>query len=402
MAKVVGKSAVYLAGEIVSKAVPFAMLPYLTRVLGVEGFGELAYLLMLFSLFYVFISISQDGALARYYFRYGGRGTICVSIAGCCYSLVVGCLMTVFFIFIGKVEYIGAVVMAVTQSILALVLSYYQCRERPLYYVMIQVACSVLISLATFLVFYFLVATPLARIIIICLCNVITLFMVYLYLSNKNLFDKYSVRGFRLGLKYVLWYGVPLIIHQLSFFGKGQFDRFVVQNAFSLTELGVYSAAFQLASILTVLLYAANKAIVPAYYRALKKSRIGGREVLKFAAISILLCPIPAGLAFAFPESIYSFVLGEGYAGVRYFVVFFLLGLMLHLPYQILANYLFYFGLNKRVALCTLTSGIVHVLCLYYVASLGDLKLLPIALLLSNAVSVGLLLLVVAYGNQES
>ena len=36
-------SSVYLTGELLSKSIPFLLLPYLSRKLGLEGFGELSY-----------------------------------------------------------------------------------------------------------------------------------------------------------------------------------------------------------------------------------------------------------------------------------------------------------------------------------------------------------------------
>ena len=38
-------SLIYVVGEMTAKAVPFLLLPYLTRVLGTKGFGDLSYYL---------------------------------------------------------------------------------------------------------------------------------------------------------------------------------------------------------------------------------------------------------------------------------------------------------------------------------------------------------------------
>ncbi|HHF3653343.1 TPA: flippase, partial [Haemophilus influenzae] len=41
--KVFKDSVIYLVGELSSKLVPFLLLPYLSRKLGVEGYGSLSY-----------------------------------------------------------------------------------------------------------------------------------------------------------------------------------------------------------------------------------------------------------------------------------------------------------------------------------------------------------------------
>ncbi len=64
-------SAIYLAGEILSKAIPFMLIPYLSRKLGVDGYGELSYYQTYIALFVIFLGLSQDGAIARYFYFYG-------------------------------------------------------------------------------------------------------------------------------------------------------------------------------------------------------------------------------------------------------------------------------------------------------------------------------------------
>jgi|GEM_PF-5745343 len=44
-------SSIYLIGELSAKCVPFLLLPYLSRKLGVEGFGELSYYQTFLALF---------------------------------------------------------------------------------------------------------------------------------------------------------------------------------------------------------------------------------------------------------------------------------------------------------------------------------------------------------------
>ena len=51
-------SVIYLIGEIVAKIFPFLLLPYLSRKLGVNGFGELSYYQTILSLL-IIISVKK-------------------------------------------------------------------------------------------------------------------------------------------------------------------------------------------------------------------------------------------------------------------------------------------------------------------------------------------------------
>ena len=71
--KALKDSAIYLIGELTSRAMPFLLLPYLSRKLGPEGFGELAYYQTFLVLFFLIVGLSQEGAVTRYFYVYGKR-----------------------------------------------------------------------------------------------------------------------------------------------------------------------------------------------------------------------------------------------------------------------------------------------------------------------------------------
>ena len=87
--RILKDSFIYLIGELFAKSLPFLMLPYLTRKLGPEGFGELSYYLTWLALFGIFIGLSQEGAITRYFYFYGKKGLNTVVTAGYLYNIVI-------------------------------------------------------------------------------------------------------------------------------------------------------------------------------------------------------------------------------------------------------------------------------------------------------------------------
>ena len=63
------------------------MLPYLTRKLGPDGFGELSYYLTMLSLFGIFVGLSQDGAVTRYFYFYGKKALNTIVKAGYLFNI---------------------------------------------------------------------------------------------------------------------------------------------------------------------------------------------------------------------------------------------------------------------------------------------------------------------------
>mgnify|MGYP002656221549 CR=1 FL=1 len=76
-------SSIYLIGELSAKCVPFLLLPYLSRKLGVEGFGKLSY-------YQTFLPV------ARYFYVYGKRSLNLVVKTGYAYTLSIGGLGLLF------------------------------------------------------------------------------------------------------------------------------------------------------------------------------------------------------------------------------------------------------------------------------------------------------------------
>ncbi len=90
-------SVVYLIGEIVKlKFSLFLLLPYLSRKLGVNGFGELSYYQTILSLLIIIISFSQEGAVTRYFYFYGKRSINLILFSGYAYALLVGSIGLLF------------------------------------------------------------------------------------------------------------------------------------------------------------------------------------------------------------------------------------------------------------------------------------------------------------------
>jgi len=94
--KLLKDSLIYLLGELAAKALPFLLLPYLTRKFGAAGYGDLSYWQTLLSLLVIVFSLSQDGALTRYFYVYGKRNLPNVLRTGGLYTLALTLLGLLF------------------------------------------------------------------------------------------------------------------------------------------------------------------------------------------------------------------------------------------------------------------------------------------------------------------
>ncbi|GAC33431.1 oligosaccharide flippase family protein [Paraglaciecola polaris] len=362
-------SMLYLIGELLAKAMPFLLLPYLTRTLGPSGFGDLTLYQVIIALLFIAVGLNQDGAISRYYYVYGKRAIGLINFSGILYSSVIF-LFSCFISYIFSSEILFACSFcAYTQSLIANQLTFRQMQRKVKEYLAIQFFNSFLSVIFTVLLFEFFNPSAIGRIYIVILSQVLTIAFSVMLVPGGALDSfrkvKINLRSIKISFFYLFSFGAPLIIHNLSLFSKGQLDRVFVYDTYSDGELGIYAAGFQVASILAILLMAANKATIPYYYEGLKAGSINFLNVSRWVKLSLFLVPIPALIAFIVPESLYLIFLGDEFAESKIYTCIFLLGIGMTMPYYISVNYLFFHGKTGVVSLSTVTSAALHISLLF-------------------------------------
>jgi len=394
--RIVKDSFIYLIGELINKALPFLLLPYLTRKLGVEGFGELSYYLTILALLSVFIGLSQEGAVTRYFYFYGKRSVGLIVRVGYLYNILLStvCLIVAWIL---KSEIIAYITLIATfNSFLSVQLTLRQVQKQPIPYIIIQFLSSISLVIFTVLMLEYIDGNQVVnRLLALLSSSALVFFITYFFINKKFKVKKvFSAVSYKKALLYIFSFGIPLILHQLSFFMKGQVDRIFVYKLYTAAELGVYSAGVQIASVLTIFFMALNKAIVPYYYENLKNGSLTIKKIKKYTLLSSLLIGFPALTCYLLPHDLFTWFLGEGFGESKFYTVFFLLGYGLTLPYLILVNYLFYYGENKLIAGITFFTSIVYVVFLVILSNIS-IRIIPLSLIFSNLIMVAVLWMVI-------
>jgi O-antigen/teichoic acid export membrane protein len=384
-------SSFYLFSEIASKSIAFLMLPYIARKLGSDGFGELSYYQIFISLGIVLLGFTQGGAISRYYYFYGNRGIDNIVFTGIIFSSSLS-LLTIFIAYYFNLNWVIYVVLvALSTELINAQLAVRQCKKNSMSYAKISIFNSVLnsgIILCLFELFpkepiYWLLGTLFGN-------TVIFIIIARKIFKNNNCFTK--PRIFRLNIRYILSFGFPLLFHQLSIFTKGQFDRLLISESFSLNDLGKYTAAFQLASVFSILIMAINKAVVPHYYEYLKRGDLSLSMIKKYSLIVLFFSPLPALVSLCFPDQLYILILGNEFDDISYLVSLFLLGGGVSMPYLFIVNYYFYLGKTSFISFCTFLGSIFYVIYIIYISDFG-LEYLPLGITISYLIPYILLMM---------
>jgi len=387
--KILKEGLIYLIGELLAKILPFLMLPYLTRKLGPDGFGELSYFMTWLALFSIFIGFSQEGAITRYYYFYGKKALNTVVKAGYLFNFIVSAILLVI-CWLLKAEIMAYVVLAAMfQSLVNVQLALRQCQQQTLKYISIQFILSLFNVGATIAALeYFSQDLVVYRILAIVLANVLTFVIASVVLGDLFRPKRgLKTRQLKTSLLYIISFGLPLLLHQSSFFLKGQLDRLFIYEKYSKFDLGLYSAGVQIALVLPVIFMALNKAIIPHYYKGLKNNELSLKKIKTYTIYAMPLSILPAVISWIMPEKIYTWFLGQEYLGVKYYVVMYLVAYGLNFPYLILVNYFFYFAKNKIISIITFSTSLVYVILLIFTSEIS-IYYIPYALIFSNLLMV--------------
>ena len=289
---------------------------------------------------------------------------------------------------------------AIFQSFLGVQLSLRQCQKKAIDYTLLQFLFSLSSVLFTVFLLEFFNSYLVEKRLLAILLSYILVFLLAYVLSNKKQYSKkliFRIKQYKLALIYILAFGTPLILHNMSLFLKGQLDRIFIFHQFSQADLGLYAMGAQIAAVLMIVLQAINKASIPYFFEGLKQGRFKINQVHQWALLSLLIVPIPALVMWIIPESVIVWLLGDQFIGTKYYIVLFLLSTALTIPYFILVNYLFYYGKNKLIAICSMLSTVIYVISLSfltftkmdyipYASILGGLTIIPILFMMTKKV----------------
>ena len=363
--KLIRSAGVYTAANLANAAIPFLMLPVLTRVLPPSGYGVIAMYGAVLGIMSAFTGLSADGAVSvRYVDR---EGTDFPRYVGSCLYLLLGSTLATLLV----VSLLGAPLSRFTSI--------------PVFWLLMAVptsACTFLcnVRLGIWIMSHRSVAYGSFQVLQSALNMGLSLLFVLWFRQGYQgrlwgqsaalgLFATLAlvslVRGklasfspCREYLRDALAFGVPLVPHVIGICLIGLADRFIINQKLGLTEAGIYLVAVQLGMGLSVLSDAFNKAFVPWLYNQLKLDSAEARcQIIRGTWAYFAGALGIAGLVAALSYWIVLFVAGPKYLGAAGALAWQALGQAFLGMYLMVTNYIFYARRTRPLALITFISG---------------------------------------------
>lgn len=358
-------AAVYSASNVLNLAIPFFLLPILTRVLAPAEYGVLAMFNATLGMFGALTGLSVHGAVSV---RYIDRGKIAFPsyVDSCLCILLLSTLVTlsVVALFLNPLSKFSAIppfwlLVAVIISggnfLIQIRLGIWLMGKKAVAYGVFQVSLSLLnmgLSLALVLL---LEQGYVGR-----LRGQTLATSVFAIIGLLSLVDAGWVK-FRPRWEYIseaLKFGVPLIPHVIGGLLISLADRFIINQKLGLEAAGIYMVAAQMGMGLALLADAFNKAFVPWLYEQLKADHPDCmRQIVKVTWFYFgIAMTAAAGFAMV-AHCILLLVAGAKYVGAAPALAWIALGQGFGGMYLMVTNYLFYKRQTKVLAWVTLLAG---------------------------------------------
>ena len=187
-------------------------------------------------------------------------------------------------------------------------------------------------------------------------------FAVFYFAKNKL----YTIHLSWDNLKYIILWGLPLIPHLASVWIKQGGDRFIINHFHSVDDVGLFSFALNLTSVIIIVGTAFNSTNSVSIFKILSDDNITKNDkILKIQkqtkTITIITIIsyifITAGASFLVP-----LLLPRYSSSIPYFLILSIQGLG-QCFYLLYCNYLFYYSKNKQIMYVTFFISLLH-LCL--------------------------------------
>ncbi|WP_394186939.1 lipopolysaccharide biosynthesis protein [Metabacillus halosaccharovorans] len=366
-------SAVYTLTNIINAAIPFLMMPILTRELTPVDYGIVSMFQVLVGIVAPFTGLSVNGAINRKYYdrdkidfpKYVANSIILLLSS----TLIVGILFILFSKGISDISafpkgWLWAVlVVSFCQFIISIVLVHWQVQVKPLFFGIFQISNTLLnvgLSLWFVLGLNFNWQGRIQGQVVTAILFAIVGFIIL----NKNGWIKWGLN--KEYMKNGLQFGLPLIPHTLGAFIITMSDRLFLTNMVGVAETGLYTVGYQFGNIIGLVQDAFNKAWVPWLFGKLK---VGEEEtkkqIVKITYIYFVVILTGALLLSVLAPWFLSFFVGEEFRDASKYVFWVALGYAFNGMYKLVGNYIFYAEKTKYLAWITFLTAILNIIFTY-------------------------------------
>jgi O-antigen/teichoic acid export membrane protein len=369
-----GSTLIYATANALGAAIPFLMLPVLTRVMSPEEYGKVGMFSVTLTVLGAFTGLNVHGAVG---IRFFDKDTIDYPryVASCLLILAVStaAVLGLVALFLQPLEaasklpprwLLVAVVASGAQTMIQTQLAIWQSSKRPLAYGGLRLSQSVMDGSVSLLLVLGLGLGWQGRLVgmsaaAIALAGVALLFLLRGGWVRFPAHPDYARAALR--------FGVPLVPHVIGGMLLAMVDRIMISNILDVSSTGIYMVALQIGMVLGLATDSFNKAYAPWLMETLgKESARRDFTIVRFTYAYFVLVMVVAVVLGLIAPAILGVLVGDQFRAAAPIVVYITVGFAFAGMYYMVTNYVFFAGRTASLAMITMTSGVSNALLTYW------------------------------------
>lgn len=341
-------------------AANFFLAPVYSRYISPEEYGIISLSIIFQGFLTLFISLGLEAGFARIYFDYHKRDKLVKALMSTTIlAILAGALVFWIILFFAgdflfskylqndqfTYQKYGNLVFFITLSttLHTVFLSYYRNKEYVLKYSLVALSFFFTSVAGILIGIVYFKAEAMGNIVGRALgMSLVVGLLILLYYSRNSIQFRYKF------FKASLIYSLPLIPYLFLLMLYNNVDKLMVERYFPLETLGLYNFGFQLASVISVFIYAVFNAVSPRIYKLFTEpSEKTFREIQKIQIVFhlLVLFVIVAGIAGIVP--VLNILISEKYRVIQDYVSLLILVYVFQLYYVLYTTPLFFYNKTK-------------------------------------------------------
>lgn len=365
---------IYTASNVIRSAIPFLLLPILTRYLTPSDYGIVATFQVLLAMMIVFVGLNMHGAVAVNFFKISKeelRGYIgnVILILLASFILTLGIIYSLRTPLSHLIKFSEnwlpiIVVVALSQFLFTLTLTLWRVEQKPLPYGLFQILQTIL-NVGLSLIFVVALGWHWqGRLSGIIITSIIFAF-IGAFIIYKRKYINFSFN--KSYIKDALFFGIPLIPHALGGWIMTSIDRIFINSMVNVAATGIYVVGYQVGMIIGLLATSFNQAWSPFLYEKLKENNYATKvKIVKFTYLYYVgIIALALSSSFVAPYFLKFFVGKSFYSAYKY-VIWIALGYAANGMYFMVVNYIFYVKKTYILAWITFFSAGANIVLNYF------------------------------------
>ena len=372
--QVVKSSVIYLGSSILNKAIPFLLLPILTKYLSPDEYGILSIFQLMISFFIAFVGMAIQTNISKNFFKYTKEQT----------SLMIGNILMIlslttliYFVITLGVSLFYQEIFSVPSSWVVFIpllsfmfmvntinLTILRNEEKAVLFGVYEVANTAVNMGVTILLLLMYNYGWYSQAIGITFAYTLFFFISLLHMrKNGFIIFRYN----REEVKKVLKLSIPLIPHVVGGIIIGLSDRFFIEEMVSLEMVGIYSVGYMFGMVVVLFTDAFLKAWSPWFYKMLSDANNSKKmKIVKYSYLYILAIFVLAFGISIFAKFIIPYVVDDRYLGAEVYVFWVAIGYAVHGIYKIFFPYLVHINKTSFLAVSTVIAAALNLIFNYF------------------------------------